>query len=372
VVIVGGGILGVLHALMALQYGLEVLHLERDLVARGASVRNFGLVWVGGRAGGAELELALRARSIWEQVAGQVPGFHFRPSGSLTVATGEAELALMRQACELNDVAGREWELLDGPGAQAVNPELSGAVAGALWCRADAVVEPRTAVTSLRQHLSGQAGYTWFPGRAVVELTDGAAVDDRGERHSGDWVFLCTGATLPGLVARYVERPRTRTVRLQMLQTAPYHGQLTTALADGDSMRYYPAFDVPARASLPPQDEVAARMGAQLLLVQRVDGSLTIGDTHDYAEPFPFDVEEEIYDHLLAKAGQLLRQPLPRVARRWAGVYGEPVDKEKALYWREEIVPGVEVVSGLGGRGMTCSPAIAEESVSALVARLRP
>jgi FAD dependent oxidoreductase TIGR03364 len=391
VIVVGGGILGVMHAFMARRRGFDVVHLEREPVARGASVRNFGLVWVGARAGGAELELALRGRALWEEIAaagalvtpgravaagreataGEPPvaGAHFRPTGSLIVATNEAELSLMGQARERSDAGARQWELLDAPAARAVNPELSGAVVGALRCRADAVVEPRTAVAALTQHLSQRAGYTWLPGRAAVELSERAVLDDSGERHQGDWVFLCTGATFSGLVARYAGPPKTRPVRLQMLETAPYPGQVATAVADGDSMRYYPAFDLPARAGLEPQSPVAVAAGAQLLLVQRVDGSLTIGDTHDYSEPFPFDVEEGIYEHLLAKAAQLLRQPVPPATRRWAGVYSEVVDKGSHLYWREEIVPGVEVVSGPGGLGMTCSPAIAEASMDALAAR---
>ena len=36
----------------------------------------------------------------------------------------------------------------------------------------------------------------------------------------------------------------------------------------------------------------------QLLLVQRAGGGLTIGDTHDYDEPFDFAVDESPYDEL--------------------------------------------------------------------------
>jgi glycine/D-amino acid oxidase-like deaminating enzyme len=150
-----------------------------------------------------------------------------------------------------------------------------------------------------------------------------------------------------------------------MLQTAPFPGKLTTSVADGDSLRYYPAYDVPSLAALPPQAPVAAASKAQLLLVQRLDGSLTIGDTHEYDEPFGFDVTEEAYDHLLARAATLLGGELPRVLRRWAGVYSEVTGTTRettALYHRSSVSPGVVLVTGPGGRGMTCSPAIAEET----------
>jgi FAD dependent oxidoreductase TIGR03364 len=369
VVVVGGGILGTTHALWALDSGFQVVHLESDLTARRASVRNFGLVWVGGRAGGPELELALRARQLWEELAYKVPEIGFRPAGSLTIGTNESELALIEEAFARGDSADRQWELLDASDAQEVNPEVSNAVLGALYCGADAIVEPRAATQALQGYMAETPGYNWLPGRTVVELANGAVRDNSGAWHRGDWVFVCTGARRTGLIEQYVERSPVRPVRLQMLETEPYPGRLTTALADGDSMRYYPAFDLPGRALLGAQEEIAARSRAQLLVAQRVDGALTIGDTHDYEEPFAFDLDEAAYGHLLAQAAKLLRQPLPPVRRRWAGVYSEMVDKERYLYWREEILPGVEVVSGPGGRGMTCSPAIAEASLKSLTAK---
>src|SRR5215475_6854105 len=98
VVVVGGGVLGMVHALAARQRGHQVMHLEREAGPRGAPVRNFGLIWISGRAAGAELALALRARDLWEQLADIVPGTGFRPHGSLTLARNDAEGALLRAA----------------------------------------------------------------------------------------------------------------------------------------------------------------------------------------------------------------------------------------------------------------------------------
>ena len=64
-----------------------------------------------------------------------------------------------------------------------------------------------------------------------------------------------------------------------------------------------------------------------------------------------------------------VRRRVPPVTRRWAGVYSDVSEKDGPLYWRQEVLPGVEVVTAVGGRGMTCSPAIAEDSLDALVAR---
>ena len=79
VVVVGGGVFGTMHALFALARGASVVHLERDAVPSGATVRNFGLIWVSGRAVGRELNLALRARELWEDVARGHPRHRLSP-----------------------------------------------------------------------------------------------------------------------------------------------------------------------------------------------------------------------------------------------------------------------------------------------------
>ena len=379
VVIVGGGVLGTMHALAARKRGFEVVQLEREREARGASVRNFGLVWVSGRRPGAEVELALRARELWAEIGSLVPGVGFRPAGSMTLASDDCELSVLKEAAALPDADRRGFELLDPAAVRQVNPALRGEFAGGLWCKTDGIVEPRLAQPALRAYLAaggpvtggpatgGAAtggGYSWLPGREVTEIAANAVRDHTGEWHHGDLVVLCTGATLTGVAGPHLAgypAPPVRRVRLQMMQTRPFGQRVATSVADGDSLRYYPAYDVPARASLAPQHPVAARNRVQLLLVQRADGSLTIGDTHEYDEPFTFDVDEDAYDDLRDRAEALLGTQLPPVQRRWAGVYCE-VAGGGSLYHRSEVAPGVLLVTGPGGRGMTCSPAIAEET----------
>jgi len=368
VVIVGGGVLGTMHALEACRRGWEVTHLEADAGPRRASVRNFGLVWVSGRAGGPELDLALRARELWGQIATHSPAVGLRPDGSVTVARHEAELALLAEAAARPDAGLRGFELLDVAGVRAANPALRGDHLGGLLCRRDAVVEPGLVLGALRATLEATGRYTWHPRRQVVDVDTSSAgtataVDHLGERHDGSVVLLCIGDRLSGLGGRVgatLAAAPLRRCRLQMLQTAPAGERLTTAVADGDSMRYYPAFDLPGRDALPDPAPATAAFGMQLLIAQRVTGALTIGDTHVYDEPFDFAVQEHLYDELVARAESVLGWPLPPVARRWAGVYTVVTDDR--LYYRSSPDPGVVVVTGPAGRGMTLSPAIAEET----------
>ena len=368
IVIVGGGVLGTMHAWHAVRRGHQVVQIEREAEARGASVRNFGLIWVSGRASGPELETALRARELWAEIGAEVPGVGFRANGSLTICRTPGELAVARAAASAPDGAARGFKLLDRAEATALNPALAGDFLAALWCERDAAVEPRVALPALRAALSASADYRWVPGREVRKLTPSGVRDDHGTGHDGDQVVLTTGAALAGLVRELAPDLPVRRVWLQMAQTAPLGAALTTSVADGDSFRYYPAFAGPeldALTAAQPQTGVAARHAMQLLLVQRLDGGLTIGDTHEYAEPFGFDEIEEPYEHLAEVASALLGRPLPPIRRRWNGVYAQCLDPA-AIVLRQPVGDGAVLVTAPGGRGMTCSPAIAEQTAKEL------
>src|SRR5580700_6478543 len=207
-----------MHAVAARRRGYEVVHLEREGEARGASVRNFGLVWVSGRRAGPELALALRARELWQELGAAVPGLGFRTAGSLTLAADDAELRVLKEAAALPDAPRRGFELLDPGAVRAVNPALRGEFAGGLLCRLDAIVEPRQVLPALRGYLASEA-YQWLPGREVTEVAPGAVRDHTGTWHHGDLVVLCTGAAHTGLAGRFLaDGGAVRRVRLQMMQ----------------------------------------------------------------------------------------------------------------------------------------------------------
>ena len=365
VVIVGGGIIGTMHALLAVDAGYTVVHVERDAAPLSASIRNFGLVWVSGRQSGAELAIALRARTLWEEI-GSKAKIGFRPWGSLTVAQNEAEYTVMKEAAAMDDAELRGFNLLDHNQVLSKEPELKGKYLGALECTQDAMVEPSLLLTGLRNYLRSHPNYEWIPNFEVVDFyhdeTGNHVTDILGNKVSGDLMAICPGAAHSGFLTEFLDAAPLRKVHLQMGATVPYADSLKHSIADGDSMRYYPAFKDLSLDILPPQSEVASQCKMQLLLVPRIDFSLTIGDTHEYIEPFSHEILEAPYDHLRQVIANLFGAPAPLIARRWSGVYSQSTSQD--IYFRKEIAPGAVVVTGGGGRGNTISPAIAEETIT--------
>jgi FAD dependent oxidoreductase TIGR03364 len=363
VVIVGGGIVGTMHAVEARRRGWEVIQLERDPEPRSATVRNFGMIWISGRAPGRELAAALASRHRWSELGADIAEVGFRADGSLTCVEGDDEVAVLEQVMARADASRRDLELLDGDAARRVNPLVGPHVAAALWCRADAKVEPHRALPALRGYLQGN-GYTFVSGVAARSI-DATGVDDHtGRRHGGDLVIVCPGASPDGAAAELLQSAPLRRVRLQMMATEPLGAPLPTMLADADSLRYYPGFDVPARVALRAPDPIVEEFAIQLLVAQRLDGSLTVGDTHEYGEPFSVGIDARPEAHLHARLGRVLGRPAPPIARRWAGVYSQCTDDR--LWYREDR-GGVVVVNGPGGRGMTLSAVIGIDTFAAVV-----
>jgi FAD dependent oxidoreductase TIGR03364 len=363
VTIVGGGILGTAHAWHAVRRGHQVVQLEREVEARGATVRNFGLVWVSGRSSG-ELDASLRSRTLWEQIGAEVSGIGFRSCGSLTLLRSPAEVAVAEEVCTRADAGRRGFRLLEPAEAQRINPALRGKYLAALHCTRDGAVESRQALPAMRAALESTGNYTFLSGTEARDITGTRVIDDRGNTYDADVVIVCAGAAHGGLVRDLVGDMPVRRVRLQMMQTAPLDEPLTTAIADGDSLRYYPAYSGNALDSLrrsENQDPVADEHAMQLLCVQRLGGGLTIGDTHEYTEPFAFDVTEAPYPYLASVVEELLGRPLPPIRQRWAGVYSQCVDPGRLVY-RKPVGDGVWVVTGPGGRGMTLGPVIGEKT----------
>jgi FAD dependent oxidoreductase TIGR03364 len=363
-VIVGGGIIGTTLALAAVDLGHEVVQLEREHEPRGATVRNFGLLWICGRAEGRELDLALAGRGGWQRIAADAPDVGLRETGCLLVLRSAEEVALAQAACRRADAERRGFRVVEAAEARDLEPALQGSFAAALHSPHDALVEPRVVLPALRALAAGRGRYTFVPGRTVVDAGPHGARDHTGEVHDADAVALCPGDAPELIPAPVARRAALRVRRLQMLEAVPASSPPRMALASGDAMRYYPAFDLPERALLPPASAMVSEYATQLLVAPRRDGSLTIGDTHVDDEPGAFGSDEPASMHLIGEASSLLGDDLV-IRRRWTGSYVRRTDGGDPILV-DQLEPGLVLATAAGGLGMTAAPAIAAEVAAVL------
>jgi D-hydroxyproline dehydrogenase subunit beta len=92
-----------------------------------------------------------------------------------------------------------------------------------------------------------------------------------------------------------------------------------------------------------------------LMLTQRPDGSIVLGDTHRYERThLPFD-DEWVSELVLREGARLLGDRLT-VRRRWQGIYA---DSSLTDFLVAEPNPGTRVVSVTSGIGMTTALGLA-------------
>jgi FAD dependent oxidoreductase TIGR03364 len=364
VAVIGGGILGLAHAWAAARRGHRVILFERDPRARGASVRNFGMVWPIGQPLGPLHALALRGRAAWLELADRA-GIWVSPCGSLHLARAADEWAVLEEFAARAAAAGGPCRLLGPDQALERCPAVrADGLWGALWSPTELCVDPRQALVRLPAWLRETFGVELCYGTAVcaVDLPRVRATDGRSWEVGR--AVVCSGVDFQALFPEVFAAAGLRRCKLQMMRTVPQPGgwRLGPHLAGGLTLCHYPAFracltlaalERRLTAELPEH----VRYGIHVMAAQNEIGEVVIGDSHEYDGAIePFDkaaIDGLILDYLR----QMVRLPDWAVAGRWHGQYA----KHPTLpVFRAEPRPGVTVMASPGGAGMTLSFGIAE------------
>ncbi|MFI0980399.1 TIGR03364 family FAD-dependent oxidoreductase [Streptomyces sp. NPDC021093] len=366
--VVGGGIVGLAHALAAAKRGDKVVLFERDDYAVGASIRNFGMIWSVGQQRGAMYDRGLRSRAVWQEIAART-GLWAAPTGSLHLAHHADEVAVLEEFVETTGAAREQGTRMITPkdALERSSTAVEDGLLAAMWSPTELNVDPRRAIPAVAEYLIGEYGVDIRFGTTVRGI-DMPTVSTT----AGDWrvdnVFVCSGNDFETLYPEVFAEAGIVRCKLQMMRTGPQPSrwELGPMLCGGLTLLHYAAFDdCTSRA------ELAGRMGEQypfhrengihVLLSQTADGRLTIGDSHAYGRTLdPFE-SEEINRAVLDYLATFAKLPNAEITERWVGYYPSLRDGRTELIVNPE--PGVTVVNGVGGAGMTLSFGLAQELI---------
>lgn len=149
VCVVGGGLVGLVHAHEARRRGLSVVLLERDVRATGASVRHAGHLFFSALAAGEPLDSAMLARKRWLDLTRRA-GVDVEDSGTLVVAHGHDELAVMEEAAAN---PARHAKVVSPKKVGKLAPVSLNGVVGGFYASRDLRIEPRAATNALARLL---------------------------------------------------------------------------------------------------------------------------------------------------------------------------------------------------------------------------
>jgi FAD dependent oxidoreductase TIGR03364 len=365
VIVVGAGIVGLAHAYAAAKSGHRVVVLERSLMATGASIANFGMLWPIGQTAGRMLELALESRTIWLEVLREAK-IPFRDTGSLHVACHQDEAEVGQEFAAIAPQHGFDCRWLDRAQALELSPALNpDSLLGALWSSTETTVDPREVLGKLPLFLAERYNVHFEWGCPVFSIEQ-----DKVHTARGVWqaprVIVCSGSDFETLYPEHFASSGLTRCKLQMLRTAPQPGgwELGPSLAGGLTFRFYHSFRICSTlAAL--QARVAEEMpeydryGIHTMISQTTAGELILGDSHEYGLTPSIFNRDEIDQLMLHHLKTFARVPDFSMAERWFGVYAKHFDKPLVRFGPQD---NVEVVTGLGGAGMTLSFGVGAET----------
>ena len=374
-IIIGAGVLGTFHAYHAAKAGQRVLLLDKDRYPVGATVRNFGQIVPSGLAG-RWFDYGRRSLEIYREIQQQTD-ITIRQNGTIYVASDDDEWTLANELHDRYQHIGYPCELLTKTQCLTKYPSLKpDYVRGGIFFPQEMSVEPEQMIHRLLGFVQENLRVDYRPGSVVVgceRLTSGATVVlAGGQRFTSQRVLICSGHEVRLLFPDVLARAGLVVSKLQMLLAAPVAGlTLPGNILTGLSIRRYEAFaECPSYATIsqntPDSPATANRTelkkwGVHILFKQAADGSIIVGDSHEYApateaEHLGYHTSEAINDLMLTEARRIVQFPL-RIIKAWPGFYSQTPSE----IFDYSVDDTIRIITGIGGKGMSSSAGFSEE-----------
>jgi FAD dependent oxidoreductase TIGR03364 len=369
-IVIGAGIVGLATARALCNKGYSVKVFDRNPIALGASIRNFGMVWPIGQPTGKLYERALRSRAIWKEI-GETGAFWFDPVGSLHLAYNNDEWRVLEELYEAFKKE-REVELLNaGKVMERSEAVVSKNLMGGLYSAGELIVDPREAIAALPGYLNSKYGVEFYWNKCVSYISGNSIYIGNEEEYEADLVFVCSGADFETLYPEAFAGIAITKCKLQMmrLESQPGNWRIGPALCGGLSLIHYKSFKQANSLAILQsryEQEMSEYLnrGIHVMVSQNGKGELTIGDSHEYGINLdPFD-KESINKLILDYLKQFASFKNWNLLESWNGVYAKLTDGATEIFLSPE--PGVYILNGLGGAGMTLSFGLAEEMVEGM------
>ncbi|MBC8064632.1 MAG: TIGR03364 family FAD-dependent oxidoreductase [Chlorobia bacterium] len=365
-IVVGAGIIGLTTAYHLAKTGKKVLVLEREERSIGASVRNLGMIWPIGQPIGPMRDIALRSRDLWLEVLRDA-GIWFERCGSLHLAYHEDELQVLQEFVSQVPNGSETPVIVDASEAGKLSTAIRReGLLGAMYSASELSVDPRTTVHQLTRYLAESLGVEFRFGESVRSVEPGVVATSNSYYEASE-IFLCLGPTVGDLYPDLIWGRGTRLCKLQMLRARPKHldYRIGTHLCAGLTLLHYSNFAkcrslhlVKDRLNLQWPNQIAHHI--HLLVAQHADGTLTIGDSHEYGFSFSPYSDEQVDQYILDYLDTFLATRDLEIVQRWQGYYPKH-EKESFLIERPES--GVTVINVLTGIGMTISFGLTELAI---------
>ena len=366
-IIIGAGIVGLATARSLAIRGYSVTIFERSERAVGASIRNFGMIWPIGQPSGELHDRAMASRNIWKEICKEAKIWH-EETGSLHLAYHDDELQVLTEFADI-ERSKRNCCLLSPvetiKKSDAVNRD---GLKGSLWSGEEMIIEPRNALAQVAAYLAEKYDVS-FHWNTVITHIEHSIVFAGMESWEADHIYVCSGSDLETLYPEIYKNSSITKCKLQMMRLAsqPEDWRIGPSLCGSLSLIHYAGFKVAPSLNILKsryEEEFFEYLdwGIHVMVSQNGEGELTIGDSHEYGlthDPFDKDFINQMILAYLSKFAVIKDW---KVIQNWNGIYSKMTNGETCFV--HEAEPGVTIINGMGGAGMTLSFGLAEDVVS--------
>ena len=374
-IVIGGGVLGTFHAYHAVNKGLKVALIEKDIQPQGATVRNFGQVVPSGMNTKWQ-NFGRESLAIYKDIQKKFD-ITVREEGSIYIASNAEEVQLLEELNSVNKSNSYTSELLTARQCLDNYPGLKkDYVKAGLFFPEEVKVEPRTMILKLHEYLRNQ-GLDIYMSETVMDcdaLRSGVQLTtSKNKQFSSKKVIICNGSDFKILYPSYFEESDLIVSKLQMMQTkSQINYTLPSSVLTGLSIRRYESFaECPSFSSIKAKENpnsLEKQWGVHILFKQAHDGSVIIGDSHEYAsaakmEHLGFDLNMDIDHFILNEAKKIFDLPTYEIQNRWFGMYSQCKSTD---IFQKTIDEDIHIVTGIGGKGMTGSAGFAKYNINSI------
>lgn len=372
-IFVGAGILGTFHAYHALKLGLKVALLEKTKMPAGATTQNFGQVVPSGMNTKWQ-NFGRESLSIYKEIQTQAD-ISVRQNGSVYVASNDEEVRLIEELAAINKSNAYTSQLLTKEECLQKWPGLKSSYCKAgLFFPEEITVNARVAIRRVIQFLISKYELDFYGNTKVIDIHINDAgcevVDNLRRTFNAEQVILCNGSDFKTLFPNIFWGSDLEVTKLHMLQTMRQSTlRLDGNILTGLTIRRYESFrECPSYAAIKERESdntFAKEYGIHILFKQLKDGAVIIGDSHEYADAkdqddLGYEIDNNINRFIMDRAMEIMDLQNWSIEKAWFGIYSQC--KENDIF-QHSIDDKLHIVTGIGGKGMTGSPAFAKESV---------
>ncbi|CAN1505502.1 DadA Glycine/D-amino acid oxidases (deaminating) [Flavobacteriaceae bacterium] len=373
-IVIGGGILGLFHAYHALQKKLKVAIIEKNSVPNGASVRNFGQV-IPSAMNIKWQNYGRESLAIYKKLQGQTD-LTVRQNGTVYLASNEEEVQLIEELNKINKDRDYESDLLTKKEClQRFDGLKSDYCKAGLFYPEEITVDSNIMITRFQKLLIEQYGVRFFYNTTIIATSENnnscEAISSNGQKFIASKIIICGGSEFKTLHPSIYENSDLVATKLQMLQTKPQGiYALPSNILTGLTIRRYEAFEECPSYTTIKSKEVSTsfdkKFGIHILFKQSLDGSIIIGDSHEYADAkdidvLGYDLNMEIDTFMINEAKKIIDLPTFEIQKRWFGIYSQCKTQD---IFEHNPSPNIHIITGIGGKGMTGSAGFSKQKIN--------